>query len=163
MKEPYGKGPATQPDPESCAGPGKMAGEALAGANAVKRVIQNQPGVALLHRHRTRPRKAELLGITNRRVRSFPFTTPTQEPSMAKHSKPRLTDPAIPVPSPKVHAPIAAPIPSTAERTKPGDGAPAITVATSYAGPTVVESRMVTLLTNKNDGETSRRGRSGGP
>ena len=29
MKEPYGKGVATHPGPESCAGHGNMAGEAL--------------------------------------------------------------------------------------------------------------------------------------
>ena len=34
MKEPYGEGPATHPDPESCAGHGNMAGEALTGAHA---------------------------------------------------------------------------------------------------------------------------------
>ena len=34
MKEPYGKGLATRPGPESCAGHGNMAGEALARAHA---------------------------------------------------------------------------------------------------------------------------------
>jgi hypothetical protein len=34
MKEPYGKGVATRPGPESCAGHGNMAGEALIGARA---------------------------------------------------------------------------------------------------------------------------------
>ena len=34
MKEPYGKGLATRPDPESCAGHGNMAGEALTRAHA---------------------------------------------------------------------------------------------------------------------------------
>ena len=34
MKEPYRKGPAIRPDPESCAGGGDTAGEALAGAHA---------------------------------------------------------------------------------------------------------------------------------
>ena len=34
MKEPYGKGLATHPDPESCAGHGNMTGEALTRAHA---------------------------------------------------------------------------------------------------------------------------------
>ena len=34
MKEPYRKGLATHPDPESCAGGGNIAGEALTGAHA---------------------------------------------------------------------------------------------------------------------------------
>jgi len=34
MKEPYGKGLATHPGPESCAGHGNMAGEALTRAHA---------------------------------------------------------------------------------------------------------------------------------
>ena len=34
MKEPYGKGLATRPGPESCAGHGNMAGEALTRAHA---------------------------------------------------------------------------------------------------------------------------------
>jgi RNA-directed DNA polymerase len=34
MKEPCGEGPATHPDPESCAGHGNMVGEALTGAHA---------------------------------------------------------------------------------------------------------------------------------
>ena len=34
MKEPYGKGVANHPDPESCAGDGNIAGEALTGAHA---------------------------------------------------------------------------------------------------------------------------------
>ena len=34
MKEPYGKGLATRPGPESCAGHGNMAGEALTGVHA---------------------------------------------------------------------------------------------------------------------------------
>ena len=34
MKEPYGKGLATRPDPESCAGHGNMTGEALTRAHA---------------------------------------------------------------------------------------------------------------------------------
>jgi hypothetical protein len=34
MKEPYGKGIANRPDPESCAGGGNIAGEALTGAHA---------------------------------------------------------------------------------------------------------------------------------
>ena len=34
MKEPYGEGPATHPDPESCAGRGNTAGEALTRAHA---------------------------------------------------------------------------------------------------------------------------------
>jgi hypothetical protein len=33
MKEPYGKGLATRPGPESCAGHGNMTGEALARAH----------------------------------------------------------------------------------------------------------------------------------
>jgi hypothetical protein len=34
MKEPYGKGLATRPDPESCASHGNTAGEALTRAHA---------------------------------------------------------------------------------------------------------------------------------
>jgi hypothetical protein len=34
MREPYGKGLATRPGPESCAGHGNMAGEALTRAHA---------------------------------------------------------------------------------------------------------------------------------
>ncbi len=34
MKEPYGKGLATRPGPESCAGHGNMAGEALTRVHA---------------------------------------------------------------------------------------------------------------------------------
>jgi hypothetical protein len=34
MKEPYEKGLATHPGPESCAGHGNMTGEALTGAHA---------------------------------------------------------------------------------------------------------------------------------
>ena len=34
MKEPYGKGLATRPGPESCAGHGNMTGEALTMAHA---------------------------------------------------------------------------------------------------------------------------------
>ena len=34
MKEPYGKGLAPRPDPESCAGHGNMTGEALTRAHA---------------------------------------------------------------------------------------------------------------------------------
>ena len=34
MKEPYGKGLATHPGPESCAGHGNMAGEALTRVHA---------------------------------------------------------------------------------------------------------------------------------
>ncbi len=34
MKEPYGKGLATHPDPESCAGCREVTGEALTGARA---------------------------------------------------------------------------------------------------------------------------------
>jgi hypothetical protein len=34
MKEPYRKGLAIHPDPESCAGGGDIAGEALTGAHA---------------------------------------------------------------------------------------------------------------------------------
>ena len=34
MKEPYGKGLATHPDPESCTGRGNMTGEALTRAHA---------------------------------------------------------------------------------------------------------------------------------
>ncbi len=34
MKEPYRKGPAIHPDPESCAGGGDTVGEALTGADA---------------------------------------------------------------------------------------------------------------------------------
>ena len=34
MKEPYGKGLATHPDPESCAGRREATGEALTGARA---------------------------------------------------------------------------------------------------------------------------------
>jgi hypothetical protein len=34
MKEPYGKGLATRPGPESCAGHGNMTGEALTGVHA---------------------------------------------------------------------------------------------------------------------------------
>jgi hypothetical protein len=34
MKEPYGEGLASHPDPESCAGHRNMAGEALTGAHA---------------------------------------------------------------------------------------------------------------------------------
>ncbi len=34
MKESYGKGLATHPGPESCAGGGNIAGEALTGAHA---------------------------------------------------------------------------------------------------------------------------------
>ena len=34
MKEPYGKGLATHPGPESCAGHGNMVGEALTRAHA---------------------------------------------------------------------------------------------------------------------------------
>jgi hypothetical protein len=37
MKEPYGKGLATRPGPESCAGHGNMTGEALT------RVLAGQP------------------------------------------------------------------------------------------------------------------------
>ena len=34
MKEPHGKGVAIHPDPESCAGDGNIAGEALTGEDA---------------------------------------------------------------------------------------------------------------------------------
>jgi len=34
MKKPYGKGPATHPGPESCAGHGNMTGEALTRVHA---------------------------------------------------------------------------------------------------------------------------------
>ncbi len=43
MKEPYGKGLVTHTDPESCAGRGNMAGEALTGAHA-GRVFSSETG-----------------------------------------------------------------------------------------------------------------------
>ena len=51
MKEPDGKGLATHPGPESCAGPGSMAGEALtrvrAGHGAFPLLHRAPPGVTL--------------------------------------------------------------------------------------------------------------------
>jgi hypothetical protein len=51
MKEPYGKGLATRPDPESCAGHGNMAGEALTGAHArEEKVTATKSGEYRKHR-----------------------------------------------------------------------------------------------------------------
>jgi hypothetical protein len=44
MKEPYGKGLATRPGPESCARHGNMAGEALTGAHAGQRLRGEKGG-----------------------------------------------------------------------------------------------------------------------
>ena len=49
MQEPYGKGLATRPDPESCAGHGNMTGEALTGAWIPKADGRQRPlGIAAL-------------------------------------------------------------------------------------------------------------------
>jgi hypothetical protein len=41
MKEPYGKGLATRPGPESCAGHGNMTGEALTRAHVGQPVVRH--------------------------------------------------------------------------------------------------------------------------